>query len=744
MYGVDSWQQPLAQPLPVDVEALLPGMTGCESLSLGQPALTVAPTNLHAGSPSGYDVALQVPQREEPESTATPDLRNVEVVMPEGTVISPSAANGLVDCTTKSEPGAPEGQFGLGGETAGKCPPQSTIGTVKITSQLIAQPITGKVYVGEPECSPCSEKQVAEGKMVRLLIEAKLANPQEAEMTQAEREAQRPPVLIKLAGHTEIDPSTGRLTTIFGENPQLPFEELELDLENGPDAPLVNPTTCGAIAASARLTAWSALTGAEGKITDAGSEANLASSPAVIEGCSPSGFSPSFSAGMTTSQRAGAFSSFAVTLGRPDGQQTLGSVTMHMPPGLIGLLSKVQLCGEPQANDGTCSSASQIGTTTAVVGPGSEPYTIGGGRVYLTNAYGGGAFGLSIVVPAEAGPFHLAGLTGAGQEGNGSVVVRGSIAVNPTTSALTITTNPIPTGLDGIPLDIQRVIVEINKVGFMFNPTDCDATSITGTIGSSSGSDANVSQAFQAVNCASLPFEPGFSVATHAAHTRRFGAYLHVKVTSGSGQANIKSVFVELPKILPARDETLKQACSSAQFAENPAGCPAESHVGTAIARTPVLPVPLTGPAIFVSHGGAGFPDLDVVLQGDGVTVDLSGTTNISKDVTSSDFAAVPDVPIEDFELTLPEDSHSALAATANLCTTTTTKRVKTKVHGRVVFRKRAMSARRMLSMPTTITAQNGAVIKKVTMIAVEGCRGKMVKHGTRKTPSKKGAKRKS
>ena len=177
-------------------------------------------------------------------------------------------------------------------------------------------------------------------------------------------------------------------------------------------------------------------------------------------------------------------------------------------------------------------------------------------------------------------------------------------------------------------------------------------------------------------------------------------------VTSGSGQANIKSVHVELPKILPARLETLKLACTERVFAANPASCPAGSFVGTAVAHTPVLPVPLSGPAIFVSHGNAAFPDLDVVLQGDGVTVVLTGNTHVDgkTGITSSDFGSVPDVPVETFTLTLPAGPHSALSATANLCTKTVTKRVKVKVHGKTVYRKRHLKQQRTLSMPTIIT----------------------------------------
>lgn len=304
------------------------------------------------------------------------------------------------------------------------------------------------------------------------------------------------------------------------------------------------------------------------------------------------------------------------------------------------------------------------------------------------------------------------------------------MAVNPKTAEVSIQSDPMPQRLQNIPVDVKKIEVEVDKPSFIFNPTNCQAMSITGTIGSSEGASDPVNTHFEAANCATLPFKPGFKVATHAGHTRRNGAYLHVTVSSGSGQANIKSVHVELPKVLPSRLETLKQACTEAQFAANPGGCPAGSFVGTAVAHTPVLSVPLTGPAIFVSHGGAAFPDLDIVLQGSGITVILEGNTHVDgkTGITSSDFKSVPDVPVNSFELSLPTGPHSALSATANLCTQTVTKRVKTKVHGKTVYRKRSVKQKRTLSMPTTITGQNLAVVEQSTHIAVEGCRAKASK----------------
>jgi hypothetical protein len=144
---------------------------------------------------------------------------------------------------------------------------------------------------------------------------------------------------------------------------------------------------------------------------------------------------------------------------------------------------------------------------------------------------------------------------------------------------------------------------------------------------------------------------------------------------------------------------TLQKACTDKQFEANPAGCPAESKIGYAVVHTPLIPVPLEGPAIFVSHGGEAFPSLTMVLQGYGVTIDLVGTTFISKSgITSTTFKAVPDTPFNTFQLTLPEGPFSALAANGNLCAS-------------------------KLVMPNEFVAQNGLAIHQSTPISVTGCK---------------------
>ena len=109
-----------------------------------------------------------------------------------------------------------------------------------------------------------------------------------------------------------------------------------------------------------------------------------------------------------------------------------------------------------------------------------------------------------------------------------------------------------------------------------------------------------------------------------------------------------------------------------------------------------------------------------IVLQGDGVRVDLTAATFISKaGITSSTFRTIPDVPVSTFEIYLPEGKYSALAALGNLC--------------------REQSK---LKMPAEFVAQNGSVLKQSTVVKATGCAAGKPK--TKSKPKRKHTAKKS
>ena len=658
---VESWENPGH---PVSKEATVyPELAGC-NLLLFNPSLTLAPSpapegTTQADEPSGYTVDLKLPQNEAFSELATPELEDATVTLPEGVSASPSAADGLQACS--------DAQFAASSTEPSACPLASQVATVTASTPVLPGPVTGQVFVGAPLCgepTPCTEEDAQDGRMVRLFMQVSI-----------------PGATLKFPGTVTIDPATGRLTGHFEGLIQQPLSDVKMRFKGGPRAPLANPQSCGAATTTSDLTPWSSPANPDATPTSSFNvdwDGNGGACPASLP------FAPTFDAGPIT-PTAGGFSPFTLTLSRHDREQDLSGITVNTPPGLLAMLSEVPLCPEPQAGAGTCSEASLIGHTQVAAGAGSHPFWVGG-SVYLTGPYGGAPFGLSIVTHAQAGPFNL-----------GNVIVRAAIHIDPHTGAASVVSNPLPQIVDGIPLRIQTVSVTLDRPGFTFNPTNCSQLQTTGTISATQGASANVSSPFEVAGCKTLPFKPKFSVSTKPRTSKIDGTSLHVAVTAASGQANIASVHVELPKKLPSRLTTLHNACPAATFNANPSSCPAASDVGTATATTPVLSVPLTGPAYLVSHGGAAFPDLVVVLQGEGVLIELTGATDIKKGITSSTFSSLPDAPISHFELLLPQGSDSVLTVYGNIC-------------------------KKPLEMPTVITGQNGARIKKSTRIAVSGC----------------------
>jgi DNA-binding beta-propeller fold protein YncE len=688
-------------------------LTGCSKLEF-PPTITVSPDTTDASTSSGLTVGVHVSQKAafNPEGLAESALRDTTVTLPEGMALNPAGADGLEACSeglagftgftefnSEFEPGVKTATFTSEMPqpllpSANFCPNGSKIGTVQIKTPLLPNPLEGTVYLAAQNANPF-------GSLVAMYMIAE--DPVSG-------------TIIKLTGEVKLS-ETGQIVTTFKNTPDLPFEDLELHFFGGERAPLTTPSRCGTYTTQASFTPW-----------DGNPPVETSSSFQITSG--PNGspcpgaslpFAPSLTAG-TTSIQAGGFSPFTMTMSRPDGSQNLQAIGLHMPAGLSGLLTGVELCPEPQAGEGLCGPNSLIGETIVSVGVGNDPFSVKGGRVYITGPYEGAPFGLSIVNPAKAGPYDLEAGTPCD-----CVLVRAKIEVDPITSALTVTSDnsgpfKIPTILKGIPLQIQHVNVTINRSGFTFNPTNCNPMAITGALDSTEGASDALSVPFQATNCAVLGFKPQFSISTSGKTSRANGASLHVKLVYPKApfgsQANIGSVKVDLPKQLPSRLTTLQKACPDSTFNANPAGCSSASRIGMAKAITPLVPVPLAGPAYFVSHGGAKFPELVIVLSGYGVTIQLHSETFINKaGITSSTFHTIPDAPVGTFELTLPQGKYSALAANGNLCKST-------------------------LKMPTAFTAQNGAVIHQSTPITATGCAKKKAKKASTRHKTSKHKKR--
>jgi hypothetical protein len=700
--AVDSWQEP-GDFLGVEHQRVkttsLPELSGCESLAF-DPAVSVKPEKSSGSTPTGVNIEVTVPQEgiESTDGLAEADVKDGSISFPAGVQLNASAANGLEGCSTAqvgytemaeldpfTEPGVQTPQFDervdnpeTGRLEADACPNASKVANVRIKTPLLEGELVGAIYLASPQNFMAGAQENPFSSLTAFYGVA---------------EEPKTGVLVKFPGNLLRNPETGQLTGTIENTPQLPFSQLRLEFYGGERASFATPARCGSYQTVATLTPWSAM-----PAVGPTSEFNINSGPAGT--ACPSGtlpFSPSLQAG-STSADAGGYSPLSTVITGADGQQAIQDVTLTYPPGVSAVLTGVPECPEVQANAGTCGVESQIGEDTATVGLGNDPYTVTGGKVYLTGPYEGAPFGLSIVTPTKAGPFVL-------EEGR-PVVTRAKIEINPVTAAVTVTTGQIPHILDGIPLEIKQIYANINRANFAINPTSCERMSVSGSIGGWEGASSLVSDPFQVADCSALKFEPSLEVSTGARSSKKDGAGLDIKVSYAKGALGSEAWFKEaklvIPKQLPAELKTIQQACLAATFEANPADCPEHSKIGQAIVHTQLLPEPLKGPIYFVSFGSAKFPDAVILLSGDNVNVRLTSETFIKSGVTSVTLPEIPGVPVESAEFNLPTGEYSEFGTNLGL--------------GKYDF------CGQRLTVPTEFKAQNGLEIHQETPVTVTGC----------------------
>jgi hypothetical protein len=677
---------------------------GCDNVPV-KGNLSAQTTSIETQVPTGLEVNLEVPNPglENVNGIAASDLNAARVTLPVGVTINPSQAEGLGACSPQQY--ATE-EVSFHPDPSHGCPSDSKIGTVEMHTQLLSEVVDGDVYIAKPHENPF-------GSLIALYVVLK--SPERG-------------VLIKIAGKVSLDPQTGRIVTTFEHLPQLPFEKFTFRFREGARAPLVTPSLCGTYQTEAQLAPWS----------DPAKPITSRSNFQIVQGIGgaacPSGSVPPFDPSVTTGSvnaNAASYTPFYLRISRNDGEQELTRFSTVFPDGLTGNLTGIPFCpnaaieaartrtGQQELASPSCPAASEIGHSIVGAGVGSVlAHTPG--KVYLAGPYHGASMSVVSITSATVGPFDL-----------GTVVIRFALRINPSTAQVEIDSagsDPIPHIIDGIVVHVKDIRVYVDRPNFILNPTSCDPMSIsnavtgTGADIASSSDDQTVNTAtrFQVGNCSSLSFRPSFHVSTSSKPSRKNGESLDVKLTMPKAPlgtaTNIAKVKVDLPRQLPSRLETLQKACLDSVFNSNPAACPAPSRVGTATAITPIVPVPLSGPVYFVSHGVRKFPDLVIVLQGYGITVDLSGETFISKKgLTSTTFRTVPDVPVGTFELHLPQGPYSALASNGSVC-----------------------NVKGGLKMPTALVAHNGTTIHQNTKIAVSGCAKRHARGGRHAKRGKK------
>lgn len=639
--AADSWEGAEAA-----AQATTPALGECHT-SLSR--VKVQLTGRRAAAPTGLVFNLGVNDGGgilNPAGVARPAIKESVVTLPAGLTINPSLAAGLGTCTeAQLAAETATGEFGAG------CPPASKIGTVTVEGALgLEEVMSGSLFLAAPHQNPF-------GALIGLYLVAKLP---------------RRGMIVTSEGELVPDPATGRLVATFDDLPRLLYTHFTLTLREGQRPPLLSPPLCGSYTAGLENASWAEPTVFGADQSTFAIDAGQGGGPCPTGGAPP--FAPGLIAGSLNPQ-AGAYTPFYLRMTRGDTEQEITSYSATFPPGLLARLAGVATCpdaaieaaretsGAAETQSPSCPAASQIGRTLAGYGVGGT-LAWAPGNLYLAGPWHGAPLSTVAIDAATIGPFDL-----------GTVVVRQAIRIDPRTVQASLDSqgsDPIPHILAGIPLHLRDIRVYVDRPGFTVNPTNCDPTSVSSTLGGS-GADpfsaaddttAGATERYQLIDCGALGFRPSLAFRLGAS---RHGAYPSLRATyrARPGEANLGALVVRLPPSLFLAQEHIEGVCTRARFAAG--SCPADSIYGSATATTPLLEGPLTGPVYLRSSSGP-VPDLVADLHGEGIEIEVPGRIDALGGAIRATFEGLPDAPVTSFTMTLRGGRHGLLQDAAGLC----------------------------------------------------------------------------
>ena len=606
-----------------------PATTGCDQLGFN-PSLYAQPTTTQTDSASGLAVDLSVPQEQSASSPSPSEIKDLTVTLPRGFSINPNAADGKTSCSNA--------EAEIGTKEAAACPEFSKVGSAMLTSSALPAPIPGYIYIGAPEPND----------RYRLILTA------DGFATH-----------VKLTGSVHPDPQTGQLTISFENLPQSPFSDFNLHFFGSERGLLATPTECGTYPVTSTFVPW------DGQLSDQTSVQYFSLESGPDEAPCPGArrpFDPSFSASAVNGT-GGAHTPFTIEIGRKDGDQDLSVVKVTTPPGFAATLAGVAYCsnsdldkaasstytGRDEEVSSACPESSMIGSAVTGAGAGTHPVYLSG-HVYLAGPYNGAPLSLAVITPAISGPYDL-----------GNVVVRAALQVNPETAQITAISDSLPQILDGIPLRLRSIQLDLNRPNFTLNPTNCNPLSVNAELIGDEGGLATQSEHFQVTNCFALPFAPQLRLALSGSSKHNGTPALSASLSANPGEANLASTAVTLPTSEIIDNAHIKNPCTKVQFAADK--CPSSSIIGSAKAATPLLEKPLEGPVYLRSapENKSGLPDIVAALNGQ-IDIDLDGKIETINGRLRTSFRAVPDAPVSSFTLSLYGGSKGLLVNNTDIC----------------------------------------------------------------------------
>lgn len=318
---------------------------------------------------------------------------------------------------------------------------------------------------------------------------------------------------------------------------------------------------------------------------------------------------------------------------QPSAGDTPKDITIALPP---GLLDDASIDGGACLTQATAVAACLVTTSTSVA-------TVGGAANVPLAMY--------LAKPPTAGD--AAGLL---LQIGGTTVETGDIIVRPATDPLGVGLSLKFSSLPSAP-----PVSEMNAAftGIRL-PAKCAAASVALTADSqlapSTPVTATASPALSVQNCASLPYNPQI-VGTATKDTTDTNAAVTTVVTQAAHEATSGSVAITIPKNLAPNTGALSLICASNATYSN---C---TKVGVALARTPLLPVPLIGNVYLTSGPSLFAPNMTVVFSSPFQLV-LNGSVGIASN--SVTFSSVPDFPLTQLVVALAGGPNALFSPSCN------------------------------------------------------------------------------
>ncbi len=435
---------------------------------------------------------------------------------------------------------------------------------------------------------------------------------------------------------------------MLSDLPQVSFSRIGLSFDGGSRALLATPLSCGPATARGHFVPYSGSSAVDSSVSVDITGAGGTSCPANLP------FAPSVTTGSTEAQ-AGQDTGFVLTLVRRDEEQLTRRFSVTLPAGVSAALGSVEPCPGAAAASAACPAGSRIGSAIAEFGSGPDPALMRG-DVFLTDAYRGAPFGLAIAFHAALGPFDL-----------GNVQVRGTLDVDRRTGQVTISTDSLPSVVEGIPVRFRTIGMDLDRPGLLRNPTSCQPDEVAAAVHALDGRVVSVASPFAVSGCDHLAFRPRLGSALIGRRLRAGGhPGLRLSVRMARRGANLGRFRIKLPRVLGFHAGGVRAICAGEDAVEG--ACTSSSRVGTAIVRTPLLKRPLRGPLYLAQPAGDGLPGFAGSLGAMGVKLDVVGRTLRRRGHLLTEVAGLPDMPISSFTMRIGGGKSGLFALRSGLC----------------------------------------------------------------------------